>query len=265
MKNLIIPDSTKSVGWLLTLALTLGLILFLNTGYRFKETDPAVIKQKLKLDYEVMGADGQQSHMIFWAKLFYVGNYMVVAVPTVDENAFVPANNENEVLSEMLTKTDTTYNYHVLAVGDKNNIGLKYKDLDSVSGSSYKIDSMLNLYTRPNFPYFDASNDTLVSRKTARNSNVEVHRPLRKIDSSYPDFMYYYFDSKLSKKGYCFSKFLDSTRKSKVSKVMYIYNPTEGNMSSGRKMTFELTEYPVPESSKILALIERYKTQMLNK
>ncbi|TDO19322.1 hypothetical protein CLV32_4562 [Pedobacter duraquae] len=252
----------KSVLNLPTLILLLFIVLFINGGFDNSKTDSPVIKQELKLDIEVKSATGEIGHMTFWTKLYYVGDYMIFGIPSENEYSNVTMNKQGEVLSDTLVKTDTTFTYHVFKSTDKLISGIKYKNLDTLVGHKFNIDSLVELYSHPNFPYFDLNNDTLIHKELVKGALVETHLHLKKKDASFPDSIYFHFNNKLSSKGYTFSKFLDSTRKSKVAKVIYLYNPIDGKVETGKKLSFELTQYDVPEAQKILALIERYKSQV---
>lgn len=247
---------------IIKLSFVFGMVVFISLGCNLSDSQENLVRQELKLDIELKDFQGNRGHFVNSVRLYYVGNYTVVGVPSKNEHSDVTINKKGEILKDTLTKTDTTYTYHISENLGKNKVGLKYNGFDDIKGAEYNVDSLFTKYTFPKFPFFRKGKLTLVSKKVLKSSAIELYRPIVKIDSTYADSIYYHFDHNLLKGGYSFSPYLDSLKKSKVSKVIFVYNPTKGNIQSGRKFSFELTEHPAGESSKIIALISRYKSEI---
>jgi len=87
----------------------------------------------------------------------------------------------------------------------------------------------------------------------------------KKLDQTYPDSIYYYFDKSERLGGYSFSSELEKSRNAKLVKVRFLYNPTFYGTNKlavpKKEFYFRLKEDPTFDREQILGLFKKFENK----
>ncbi len=160
--------------------------------------------------------------------LSYYNDNIVLQFTTVNQHTYTEFDKDGNTLKDSLVSWETVSSYFIYKKGDSH--GLKYSAITS-KGIKIQVDSFLRKTLIMNFEqsFSDiVKEDSIVQVINASKNTelVEKYIPKTKIDQTYNDSTIVYY-SDFPNIDFSFSKFLDSTRKKKVTKVVlkYNYNP----------------------------------------
>lgn len=162
--------------------------------------------------------------LIDWAdsvKVIYHQNFILFQVPYTEELSFVEWDSLGEP-QETLIGAELKHQYFIYRNGDS--IGFSYKSLNDQTAQEKRVDTFLNTKVFGTLVFYDKENYTLVETQKINDTVLEKYIPKIKFDYSYGDSMYYYFSDKLKNLDYTLSKELDSLRRTKLFRVVSIYN-----------------------------------------
>ena len=147
----------------------------------------------------------------------------------------------------------------------KSKLGKWYDSINAVKPVVVSVDSILRQKALKGFPFFNSTNDTLISSVYSRTGNIfqEKHTYKVKKDDSYCDSIFYYFNNDLKTIPFSYSRDLDSLRNSKVYKIKMIYNPIPKGKYAfpvpERQFNFQFQKVDIPNKNEIYLFIKDFE------
>ncbi|RZL17180.1 MAG: hypothetical protein EOO89_09200 [Pedobacter sp.] len=153
---------------------------------------------------------------------------------------------------------DTLFHYHVIKQGD--DLGLQYDSLNIKIPKKFRIDSLLkeNQMDAEYLRIFDFvySNPFEVTRNKFGELVNEKYAFAKK--NGKPDSIFRYYDLKLKGIDFSYSRKIDSLKKSKLVKTIFLEGVVPLRRSAGYKLSFEMSEVPIKDPKFYIDLFKRY-------
>lgn len=171
----------------------------------------------------------------------------------------------DSIVNKMYPSKEYITRYFVVKNGAKT--GLKYDSLVTDLPRKFRLDSLLEMLTlnERNLKAFeiDLGKPAKVKIEDANNA-VLIEQFFAKTGSSTVDSIYRFYDKRLNDMDFSLSKKLDSTKRSKLHKISYIFLPTKdknGNLSDRRKLDIEIKKVMIEgeDKDKLIAIFNRFK------
>jgi hypothetical protein len=206
-----------------------------------------IVKDSLNMFFH----DHYIAYMLPYTKMYFKG--------TLDKN-------QNEIGSK-LVRVDTAYRY--LIYKEKNKFGYQFDSVDFKKPEKLNIDTFRTNNLWKGFSFYQKNIDSLVESKPGTDENIMVKKYVcnHKLDDTFTDTMYFYFDKRMTGISFSLSPEMDSLTHSKLFKVLYIFNKVpKGKKYFGkshgfdvpkREWTFEISRIP-PESPTLTKFIEQF-------
>ncbi len=238
------------------------LIIFLLISFCScsKKISSIVISYNLSTDTDVALKDKVRT-------VYYYKKYTMVQIPVV--NIFYQAYNKNgeNIIDDNSRKISVEMKYYIFYGNEKK--GIMYETGKDSLGKEFYVDSISKfyLYHALNFPNPDYANLSEVVK--LGNGKELLKFAVNTVNSSQDiDSIYYYFDASLNNIPYSLLKELDSAKKMKLHKYVWISNTLYKNIKitgrkTGRPRELILEFYPTQINNKeeIFALFKRFRDQ----
>jgi hypothetical protein len=172
----------------------------------------------------------------------------------------------NEV-DNKLVHVDTAYRY--LIYKEKNKFGYQFDSTNFKNPEKINIDTFRTTGLWRVYPLYQNNIDSLIETKPVTDKNILLKKYVcrHKLNDTFTDTMYYYFDKRMTGISFSLSPEMDSLTHSKLFKVLYIFNKVpKGKKYFGkshgfdvpkREWTFEISRIP-PESPTLTKFIEQF-------
>ncbi len=154
--------------------------------------------------------------------------------------------------------------YYVFETNQKK--GLYYVETQLMNGQLFDVDSLLLKSRNGADKLLDKQNDKLLSTEKLTNGSVKETYTCTKIDASYPDSIYVFYDRRLKNSIFSFSSTYDSLQDSKLSRIKIIYNSYHDinlNVKVNRRVySYRLTKLEQQEPKQVVSsILDAYKKE----
>jgi hypothetical protein len=244
------------------LAITALFFIICSCAFVRKDTGHALSSVELFCSIQVIKADNGKlfdfkSNFIICSK----GNYIVYKCPVLHFITKAVMNKGQDTITEEEVSRDTTYRYIINKRDSK--YGYLYDSVNALKPKRIVIDSFKAVNMLGPFPLYKEGHQVLISSQTNKTSPVliEKRKMNKEPDDTTPDTCFYYYTKRLQHVPYTFVAALDSTRKLKLYKIIFLFNFIKKGEHPfdvpEHRYTFELKEArPSPE---VPGLIDRFK------
>ncbi|MFD0940027.1 hypothetical protein [Pedobacter boryungensis] len=171
------------------------------------------------------------------------------------------------ILNEFTPSNDTTYNYFVIKNKDKE--GLRYDSLNSLNGSNFKLDSLLELINIDSINLKIFSVDLGIPYKIIKTKDKTLEVFLDNTKNG-TDTIYRSFDKGMKDLDFSFSKLLDRQKNSKLYKTRFVQFLQVKNYYSAQKfvkrtdITDEIRRVEINNKKSFIKLFEKFEHQRKN-
>ncbi|WP_448700515.1 hypothetical protein ACFGVR_01030 [Mucilaginibacter sp. AW1-3] len=191
-------------------------------------------------------------------------DYVVYKIPHEFIYNKITRDKDFHIIHSIKTKEETKYSY--LVYNRKKSYGYMFDSINVAKAYKVSVDSFLIKKAFKAFPFYQKGRDNLVKLiKNIDDILIEKYVCNQKKDASYFDTTYYFYDKKLSNVEYSFSRYLDSTRHSKLCKAKFIYNaiPATGQSPAipKREFIFEIKRDDSINKKQIIDFINSFKNK----
>lgn len=177
--------------------------------------------------------DGQIFIMSDSVNIIYYKKFVLLEIPYKVEYSNVVWNSEGNS-KETLIKEELRHRYFIYE--DSQLYGLKYDSLNANTSQKILVDTFLKQTIFGNMVFYNKKNDSLIAtHKLTESIILEKYIPKVKYDASYGDSLYFYFNNGFRNLKYSLSKELDSIKRTKLFKVVSIYNTEYDTLSKIKK------------------------------
>jgi hypothetical protein len=149
--------------------------------------------------------------------------------------------------------------------------GFVYDSLNTNYHLVFNVDSFQRKKTFNGSNFYDTSHDKLLQTNLYKDKSTFVEKwgSVTKLDESYSDTSYYYFNRSLNNIPYSFSKKADSIKNMKLSGIKFIYNIVRESSNGQvkipkREITIEIKKNPIGNSNEIVSLFQMFKNDFYN-
>jgi hypothetical protein len=195
-------------------------------------------------------------------EIYYYNNLVLYQFNHPYDIRKVTFDTSGNFMHENIIQEGIRNSYFIYQKGDL--YGFRYDSITAQTSHRFLVDSFLNKKLSHREETFDVSDDSLVDAKKVHGSYdlFEKYIPKIKLDETYPDSSYYYYNRKMNGIDYSFSKTLDQEKNMKLCRIIFVYNPLRSKKYTQelprREVRLAIEELPVANSKEILAFFERH-------
>lgn len=168
---------------------------------------------------------------------------------------------QSDSLIWKLVASGVRLTYFIWAAGEK--FGREFDSPGASNFRSYPVDSMKHAVLTIDGNRLISGEDSLVARRTIEKGWEEIYVPRFKPDLSYPDSSLLQFTHQMADVQYSLSPLLDSARRAKLTRILFVYNPMpdprSGRMIPRRELLFEMLPPPASGREKIIQFFRQFE------